>query len=176
MTDAANRTIVLAPGVDWNTTDGAAADQLEVRLTEPAAPSPGSGYAIAIENTSSTDVAVPLVVEIEVPRIDGLELPADDAWACDVLDDDAVRCSHPGGLAGASTSVLEFASAAVAERGDDPAVSEDPTIEETAAGATESVLRSEGGSPATDTALAVAALALTGFVVFGSRRLLTKRK
>ena len=48
----------------------------------------------------------------------------------------------------------------LAERGDDPAVSEDPTIEETAAGATESVLRSEGGSPATDTALAVAALAL----------------
>ena len=47
---------------------------------------------------------------------------------------------------------------------------------QTAAGETDSVLRSEGGSPAADTALAVGALGLTAFVIFGARRLVSRRR
>ena len=175
--DAANRTVVLSPGVDWNATAGASTDQLEVRLTEPVVSNPDAGYEIAIENKSAAEVSAPLVVEIAVPRTSGLDLPVDSDWACDALNGTTVRCNHPGGLPGSSTSVLAFSA-----DGDETAetatteTADDDIDDETAAPATESVLRSEGGSAAADTALAVGALALTGFVVFGARRLVTRKR
>ena len=176
--DAANRTVVLSPGVDWNATAGASTDQLEVRLTEPVVSSPDAGYEITIENKSVAEVSAPLVVEIAVPRTSGLELPVGSDWACDALNGTTVRCNHPGGLPGSSTSVLAFsadedaAETVTAE----PASDDEPADDEAAAPATESVLRAEGSSAAADTALAVGALALTGFVIFGARRLVSRKR
>ena len=168
---------MLSPGVDWNSADGLATEQLEVRLTEPVAPSDSVGYSIAIENKGAAELATPIVVEIEVPRLDGLDLPIDTAWACDALDATTVRCNHPGGMPGASTSVLEFAGTTTpAGQATEPDEDPDPEVDEIAAGESDTVLRSEGGSPAADTALAVGALGLTAFVIFGARRLVSRRR
>ncbi|MEM7286295.1 MAG: hypothetical protein AAF480_08095, partial [Actinomycetota bacterium] len=168
--DAANRTIVLSPGVDWNSPDAAMAQQLEVRLTEPAVAGPDVGYAISIENISTVDLVEPVVVQIAVPRTDGLELPTGTDWICDALSGTVLRCNHPGGLEASSTSLLEFEAlqtvGAQPESGD----------EQAALAGSEPVLRSEGGSPVADTALALGALALTGFVIFGARRLVSGRR